>query len=92
MPKVELIYFAGCPGVPRARALLEGSGLNHFAEISQEGLEEGHPYRRFSSPTILVDGQIIAGSSNGAEACSFIDWENAELKKHFKLRQLIGDG
>jgi hypothetical protein len=78
MPKVELIYFLGCPNVDRARSAIRTVGVP-FTEVDQDQLPPGHLYRRYSSPSILVDGEIVAGAKTGA-ACSIIEWyEVSEL-------------
>lgn len=75
MPKVTLIYFSQCPNVNRARDSIVKAGINDFSEINQDTISNDHPYKQFSSPTILVDGEIIAGSRNGAASCSIIQWD-----------------
>ncbi len=80
MPKIELIYFSDCPNVEKARNAIRASGVTEFSEVEQDKLSTESLYRRFSSPTILVNGKIVAGSQNGAAACSMIDWNSASAK------------
>lgn len=79
MSRIELVYFEGCPNVERARTVIR-SIMIEFSEVKQDHLAQGDPYRRYSSPTILVDGKIIVGSENEAAACSFIDWGAVSAK------------
>lgn len=76
MPKVELIYDAGCPNVEAARQQLRRA----FQELGQppdwEEWDRGAPSspahaRQYGSPTILVDGKDVAGASpsDGAACC-----------------------
>ncbi|MBI3185133.1 MAG: MerC family mercury resistance protein [Myxococcales bacterium] len=71
MPTVELIYDRQCPNVTQARANL----LEAFAEVqlparwSEHLIEEAPAHARgYGSPTILVDGQDVAGASPGEES------------------------
>lgn len=70
--KIELLYFDGCPNAERARenlaaALEPGSWVewNLTAEDTPES------FRRFGSPTVLVDGRDVTGEDGGnaAMAC-----------------------
>jgi hypothetical protein len=74
MPKIELIYFEGCPNIERARTAIRLAGVNTFKEINQAHLCLDDVRRSYSSPTVTLDGNIIAGIQNGGTACSIIDW------------------
>ncbi len=76
MPKIELVYFDGCPNVEQARNEIQKTGLP-FREIRQNALREDDAYRAFSSPSILLDGEVVVGSRNCASACSIVRWEGA---------------
>ncbi len=65
-PKIELLYFEGCPNAPRARenlrSVLEAMG----AELSWREwdlLSDSTPagLRAFGSPTVLIDGMDVTG-------------------------------
>ncbi len=74
MPTVELIYDSDCPNVPRAREQL-------LRAFSQAGLtprwrewdraDAGAPrhVRAYGSPTVLVNGEDVAGSDAADAAC-----------------------
>lgn len=89
MGKIELVYFDGCPNVERARQAIRDSGVIEFSEVHQNCLPKDSHYRSFSSPTILLDGNIIVGSQSGATACSMINWN--ELTVEIRAR-LVRDG
>ncbi len=76
MPKIELIFFQGCPNIEQARRVIEDGGFLDFQEIDQGQLDPDHPYGKYSSPTILVDGKPIAGGQFGSAACSLTDWKS----------------
>ncbi|MBI3549266.1 MAG: hypothetical protein HY078_09520 [Elusimicrobia bacterium] len=76
MRKVELVYFASCPNVGKVRDALRALGVVVAREVDQDALEPGHPYRRFSSPAVLIDGEAVAGSSQAAASCSAVDWDS----------------
>ncbi|MEO8502523.1 MAG: hypothetical protein ABI609_01370 [Acidobacteriota bacterium] len=76
MRATELIYFAGCPHIAAAReqlgrALAEANLAPVWVEYQTD--DPGLPdyARGFGSPTILVDGKDVAGSSPGecADSC-----------------------
>lgn len=80
MPKVELVFFAGCPSVPRARQAIRDAGSLDFQETDMGTLDAADPRRRLSSPTILVNGELVVGYECGAAACSIIDWESVSSR------------
>ncbi|MCY1059000.1 hypothetical protein [Nannocystis sp. SCPEA4] len=67
-PCIELLYFPGCPHVPAARAqlakALERVGLP-ASWVEHDVSADAVPahVRGYGSPTILVDGQDVAGGS-----------------------------
>ncbi len=72
-PRIELVYFEGCPNTPQAR-----DNLREAVEASGKGvtwsewdlMAESTPadYRRFGSPTVLVNGEDVTGENVGTEA------------------------
>ena len=72
-PRIELVYFDGCPNVSQAR-----DNLREAVEASHEDLTwsewdlmaESTPadFRRFGSPTVLVNGEDVTGENVGTEA------------------------
>lgn len=76
---IELVYFDGCPNVDRARAnlasVLERPGSRRPAgdrsgawrEWDLSRGETPDRYRRFGSPTVLVDGRDVTGGSDREE-------------------------
>jgi len=85
MSAVKLIYFEGCPNSKHARAVLLSSKVG-FEVIKQDDLPKDDPYREYSSPTILKNGEILFGEKLGPNtaACSAEKFDEGELKK--KLR------
>ena len=74
--KVELIYDADCPNVPATRSLLikafTQTGVSaRWKEWDRNSAESPAYASSFGSPSILVDGQDIAGvlPSTGTRAC-----------------------
>lgn len=73
---IELVYFDDCPNAEEARANLQAAtgadrsdgGWSEW-NLSDEATPER--YRRFGSPTVLVDGEDVTGSDGGnaAMAC-----------------------
>lgn len=83
MPKVELIYDSTCPNKDKARANLMKALSLAGAAPSWTEWERGDPgspdhVRRYGSPTILVNGEDVAGEApgDGAATCRmYIDSE-----------------
>ena len=74
-PRIELVYFDGCPNVLQARDNLRDaikSSGQQFSWSEWDLMAESTlaDFRRFSSPTILVDGEDVTGDSVGASAMS----------------------
>lgn len=81
IPKVELIYFAGCPNVnetrERLRRAFAESGLPPRWEEWDSSSPDSPAYsENYGSPTVLVDGHDVESSSkdDGANCCR-IYWE-----------------
>ena len=82
MKRLSLIYSGTCPNYKPIRQMLGKIGLA-FIEINQDNLHEGCFGKNFSSPTLLVDDDIIifgghTDSSKGACSINLPDTE--ELK------------
>lgn len=70
MKKAELIFFKGCPNAQTAKTALGKCGIA-YVEVIQDDLAQGHPYRKFSSPTILMNGKVVIGTEQTGDAgCS----------------------
>lgn len=74
--EIDLIYFDGCPNVETARVhLREAMGADAdrpaWREWKLSAEETPGRFRRYGSPTILVDGEDVtgAGGGNAAMAC-----------------------
>lgn len=73
---IELVYFEGCPNAPEARnnlrAAIEASGRS-LGWSEWDLLSESTPddFRRFPSPTVLIDGEDVNAGAVGemAMAC-----------------------
>lgn len=73
---VDLVYFAGCPNVERARqniraAVGAAQGADAWNEWNLSDDATPDRFRRFGSPTVLVDGEDVtaSGEGNAAVAC-----------------------
>jgi len=88
MSKVELIYDADCPNVGAARSQLQDAiGVVGAALQWQEwdrNDPSSPPYaRQYGSPTILVDGNDVAGAppSNDADCCRIYRDERGQMQR-----------
>lgn len=72
--RVQLLSFPGCPNADAARDALRRSlvaaGLpTSFDEIDVTSPETPEPLRNWGSPTILVEGNDVAGESPAGSCC-----------------------
>ena len=82
MKSISLIYSSSCPNYKPTRLMLEEIGLA-FIEINQDDLHEGCFGKNFSSPTLLVDNDIVifGGETDSSEgACTTNLPDNEELR------------
>ena len=68
---VELVYFEGCPHADEARNRLREAfkrvgAVPHWDEWDTGRENTPRTYRRFGSPTILVDGKDVSGGAEGS--------------------------
>ena len=87
MKSLALIYSSSCPNHKPTRQMLEEIGLA-FIEINQDCLHEGCFGKNFSSPTLLVDNDIVifGGKTDSSEgACS------TNLPDKEELRNLLNE-
>lgn len=87
MPNVELVFFKGCPNLPRAREALKAAGVNDAVEVVQDQLPAGHELRDYSSPSILVDGSLVVGLQQAGSACTVADWSMAAQRLRARLQK-----
>lgn len=89
---IKLIYFKGCPEAKIAQEALSKAGIQGVEEILQDHLPEDSRYRKYTSPSILVNEQLLYGmeSTNSKPACS-LDLLNFFDEKSFiqKLKQYL---
>ena len=67
--KIQLIIFNGCPNADCFRKTLVNIGFP-FEVIVQDDLDENHPLKEYSSPTILIQNEILVGSRVVGGGCS----------------------
>jgi hypothetical protein len=73
-PRIDLVYFPGCPNVEAARALLRtalaAEGLPaRWREWNRDDNATPAELRHYASPTILIDGRDIAALPTDAKCC-----------------------
>jgi hypothetical protein len=94
MPRVELLFFPGCPHVALARAALQEAlgeqGTWHEIDVTAADAPES--VRRFGSPTVLVDGSDVEpGPALSGRACRvYADGTGAPSVA--VLRRALGSG
>lgn len=84
MKNVVLIYFDSCPNVQLAKKLLDELGLS-YSEVNQDKISKDHKYAYYSSPTVLIDDEILFGSKTQGGGCSFKIPSIEELRKRIPL-------
>ncbi len=76
-PQIELVYFEGCPNALKARENIRAAVAEAFAQPIEwaewDLMAESTPedFKRYGSPTVLVDGHDVIGDGPGnvAMAC-----------------------
>lgn len=76
-PNIELVYFEGCPNALTARENIRAAVAEAFSEpvawSEWDLMAESTPedFKRYGSPTVLVDGHDVTGDGpgNSAMAC-----------------------
>ena len=81
MPTVELIYDIDCPNVPAAKVHLQEAlaqtGLSlQWKEWDREAVDSPAYAKGYGSPTILINGQDVAGLDPSADANCCRVYEN----------------
>lgn len=72
--KIHLLYFPECPNVEAARTALRDALAAEKLDVPIEEVDvEGHAApawaRGWGSPTILIDGQDVAGQQPSGSSC-----------------------
>lgn len=72
-PRIDLLYFEGCPHVGEARqrvsdALATLGAARAWTEWDVTHAHTPSKYRQYGSPTVLVDGRDVAGGARGTGA------------------------
>ncbi len=69
---IDLVYFDGCPNAEAARANLRAVMADgSWREWNLSSVDTPERFRRYGSPTVLVNGRDVTGDggSTGAMAC-----------------------
>jgi mercuric ion transport protein len=96
MPKIEFLYFTGCPNVPVARqrlalALSLAKLPEEWVEWNLHDPDSPKRVRQFGSPTILVDGRDIALAQGGTtpDTCRVYRHPDGTLEGAPALRDIL---
>ncbi|MBI2520725.1 MAG: MerC family mercury resistance protein [Bdellovibrio sp.] len=84
MSAIKFIYFEGCPNAQKTKDLLQELTTD-FDIIRQDDLTTDNPYRNYSSPTILRNGEIILGSAASGGGCSLQLPNKNELRRRLNI-------
>lgn len=68
--KIQIIYFAGCPIFEDVKNALIEADIDDFELIKQDDLPSGNRFRKFSSPSILINNELVFGSRTDHSSCS----------------------
>ncbi|MFG1485606.1 glutathione S-transferase N-terminal domain-containing protein [Halobacteriovorax sp. RZ-1] len=83
MRSIKFIYFDGCPNAQKIMNILSELNID-FEKIEQTSLTDGNQFKNYSSPTVIVDEEIIFGSQADGGGCSL----NLPTTEFFKSKLL----
>jgi|GEM_PF-4857619 len=63
-----LIYFIGCPGIEPLKQALKKEQLS-YQEIVQGDLPPHHPHKSLTSPSLVLNGQLVWGEFLSGPSC-----------------------
>ncbi len=69
---LKLVYFEGCPNAKLAETRLNQAGIE-FERICQDSLAQDSPYKKYSSPTLLLGEAIVFGAATGTDGGCSLD-------------------
>lgn len=69
MNKIMFVYFEGCPNASKVLEILEKLDIG-FETFEQNSLPQGNKLKDYSSPTILLEDQIILGTEANGGGCT----------------------
>ena len=86
--RISLIYFGDCPNYQSVRQMLIEIGLP-CKEINQDNLHVGCRGKNFSSPTILVDDEVIVygGKTDSPDGACFINMPNKQELETIRIKR-----
>lgn len=73
-PQIQLVYFDGCPNAVKARENIRAAVAEAFAQPIEwtewDLMSDSTPedFKRYGSPTVLVDGHDVTGDGPGNDA------------------------
>lgn len=70
--RIDLVYFDGCPNADKARVNLRSVLADRsWREWNLTAADTPEEFRRYGSPTVLVDGRDVTGEggTTGGMAC-----------------------
>lgn len=81
---IQLLFFPGCPNVDAARdtlrRALRASGLqDRFEEVDVSAPDAPASLRRWGSPTILVDGVDVDGTTPSGSSCRLYRFDGSKV-------------
>ena len=76
-PQIELVYFEGCPNALKARENIRAAVAEAFADPIEwaewDLMAESTPedFKRYGSPTVIVEGHDVTGDGPGNNAMAW---------------------
>lgn len=95
--KVQLLHFPGCPNVDAARAALRDALATEQLGAVIEEIDVEDPAapawaRGWGSPTILIDGQDVAGQQPSGSSCCRLYADGAPSVEVIRARIAVARG
>ena len=89
MASIVLLHLKDCPWTNTAINTLKSLNLGKCTKLIQDELPENDKYKKYSSPSILINDILVYGRTSSGPSCSVHPPSATELKRI--ITEIFGD-